>query len=130
MTQNLMAEIEVKWSVEVASDSSAAISISSKSGVGKTRHIHTRWLWVQDAVRNKQIKLKKIDGATNVSDMGTKPLEPKRHLELMKQLLLAPPRCKRFLAALATLLAAGPSEATTVAKMEVQTCVLAEPSVG
>ncbi len=49
---------------------------------------------------------------------------------MMKQLPLAPPRCKRFLAALATLLAAGPSEATTVAKMEVQTCVLAEPGIG
>ncbi len=45
-----MAEIEVKWSVEIASDSSAAISVSSKSGVGKTRQIATRWLRVQDAV--------------------------------------------------------------------------------
>ncbi len=45
MTQNLMAEIEVNWSVKVASNSSAAISICSKSRVGKTRHIHTRWLW-------------------------------------------------------------------------------------
>jgi hypothetical protein len=105
MTQNTMKEIEVDWSVEVGSDSSAAISISSKSGVGKTRHIALRWLWVQDAVRTKQIKLKKVDGATTVSDMGTKPLEPKRHLELMKLLPLVPPTCKKFLAMLTVLAA-------------------------
>jgi hypothetical protein len=105
MTQNMMKEIGIDWSVEVGSDSSAAISISSKSGVGKTRHIALRWLWVQDAVRTKQIKLKKVDGATNVSDMGTKPLEPKKHLELMKQLPLAPPTCKKFLAMLTALAA-------------------------
>jgi hypothetical protein len=106
MTQNMMKEIEVSWAVGVGSDSSAAISISSKSGVGKTRHIALRWLWVQDAVRSKQIKLTKIDGLTNVADMGTKPLEPKRHLELMKQLPLVPPTCKKFLAVLTALAAA------------------------
>jgi len=67
---------------------------------------------VQDAVRNKQVKLKKIDGATNVSDMGTKPLEPKRHLELLKQLPLAPPHCRRFIAVLAALSAAETGEAS------------------
>jgi hypothetical protein len=115
MTQNLFEEIGIKWNIEVGCDSSAAISISSKSGVGKTRHIATRWLWVQDAVRNKQIRLKKIDGLTNVSDMGTKPLEPKRHQELMKQLPLAPPLCRRFLAVLALLLAIPPGEGGKVA---------------
>jgi hypothetical protein len=66
-------------------------------------------------VRNKQIRLKKIDGLTNVSDMGTKPLEPKRHQELMKQLPLAPPLCRRFLAVLALLLAIPPGEGGKVA---------------
>ena len=83
MTQSLFAELGQRWALKIVSDSSTAISISSKSGVGKTRRIATRWLWVEDAVRNKQIKLKKIDGATNVIDMGTEPFEPKRHSELM-----------------------------------------------
>ena len=52
----------VVWPVTVGSDSSAAIGISSRSGVGKVRHIATRYLWVQDAVREKQIMLKKIPG--------------------------------------------------------------------
>jgi len=118
MTRTLHEELGVVWPIEVGSDSSAAISISSKAGVGKTRHIELRWLWVQDAVRTKLVKLKKIDGATNVSDMGTKPLEPKRHQELMKQLPLAPPRCRRFLAVLAAMVAAEAAEATEVALMK------------
>ena len=46
-------------------------------------------------------------GETNVADLGTKPLEPKRHQELMKQLPLAAPTCRHFLAALALLANAG-----------------------
>ena len=106
MTKNLYSEIfalqgaDNDWLVSVGSDSSAAIGISSRSGVGKTRHIATRWLWVQDAVRNKEIVLKKIPGESNVADMGTKALEPKKHQELMKQLPLARPSCRHFLAVL------------------------------
>jgi hypothetical protein len=114
MTQSLMSEIGSAWSADVACDSSAAISISSKSGVGKTRHIATRWLWIQDAVRNKQVKLHKIAGATNVADMGTKCLEPKRHQELMKLLPLAPPTSKRFLAVLTALSTAASSEGAPI----------------
>jgi hypothetical protein len=110
MTQNMMKEINVPWSVQIGSDSSAAIAISSKSGVGKTRHIALRWLWVQDAVRSKQIQLKKVGGLNNVSDIGTKPLEPKRHQELLKQLPLVPPTCKKFLAVLAALAATEAAE--------------------
>ncbi len=113
MTQNMMKEIEVSWAIGVGSDGSAAISISSNSGVGKTRHIALRWAWVQDAVRSKQIKLTKIDGLTNVADIGTKPLEPKRHLELMKQLPLVPPTCKKFLAVLTALAAAELAEGSS-----------------
>ena len=115
----------MKWSVEVASDSSAAISICSKSCVGETRHIAARWLWVQDAVCNKQIKL--IQGAANVSDVGSEPLEPKRRLELMRQLPLAPPRCRRFLAVLAMFLAAESAEASSaVAKFSGEACTVPE----
>ena len=106
MTKNLYMEIfalqggDGNWLVTVGSDSSAAIGISSRSGVGKTRHIATRWLWVQDAVREKEITQKKIPGDTNVADMGTKALEPKKHQELMKQLPLVRPTCRHFLAVL------------------------------
>ena len=114
MTRNALAEIgKANWPVEVGTDSSAAIGMCSRAGVGKVRHIATRWLWVQDAVREKQIRLKKVDGATNVADMGTKALEPKRFQELMKLLPLAPPANKRFLAVLAAFTQTEASRAET-----------------
>jgi len=114
MTRNALAEIGMaNWPVEICTDSSAAIGMCSRTGVGKVRHIATRWLWVQDAVREKQITLKKVDGATNVADMGTKSLEPKRFQELMKLLPLAPPTCKRFLAVLAALTQTGAAKAAS-----------------
>jgi hypothetical protein len=103
LTQNLFGELKIEWWVEVECDSSAAIAISSKSGVGKTRHIATRWLWVQDTVRNKQITLQKCKGTENVADMGTKALDGKTLSLLMQQLPLALPQCRRFLGVLAAL---------------------------
>ena len=77
--------------LELECDASSAIAISSKSGVGKTRHIQTRFLWVQDAVRDKELTIKKTPSETNVADLGTKPLDPKRHQMLPKMLPLRVP---------------------------------------
>ena len=71
--------------------------------MGKVRHIATRYLWIQDAVRDKQIILKKVPGESNVAYLGTKPLDPKRHQELMRQLPLGRPNCRQFLAVLAAM---------------------------
>ncbi|CAK0835832.1 unnamed protein product [Prorocentrum cordatum] len=107
----------------VGSDASAAVGISSRSGVGKTRHIATRWLWVQDAVWEKQVILKKIPGETNIADLGTKALEPKRHQELMKLLPLAKPTCRRLLAAWVAFGAAPATQAAPEAQEEL-TCAV------
>ena len=47
--------------IDVA-DSTAAIGMCSRTGVGKTRHIQVRWLWIQDATRDKIVRLKKVRG--------------------------------------------------------------------
>lgn len=70
---------------------------------------------MQDAVRLKEISLHKIPCETNVADLGTKPLEPKLHQELLKALPLAPLVCRRFAAVLAALLAASPAVVETPA---------------
>ena len=48
-----------------------------------------------------------------LGNLGTKPLEPKRHQELVKQLPLAAPTCHHFLAVLAALASAGVGEAAS-----------------
>ena len=40
------------FKVEVESDSSAAVGMCSRLGTGRVRHIQTRFLWIQEAVKS------------------------------------------------------------------------------
>ena len=62
--------------VRICSDSSAAIGISNRLGIGPTRHLAVRHLWFQDKVKSKEIQLEKQDGKKNVADLGTKKTGP------------------------------------------------------
>ena len=55
-------------------DSSTARSIANRSGVGKLRHIETRVLWVQQAVRECRFALCRVAGKDNPADILTKPM--------------------------------------------------------
>jgi hypothetical protein len=55
-------------------DSSAAIGICKRSGIGKVRHLDTRLLWVQDLVRSGDVDVVKIAGELNPADLMTKHL--------------------------------------------------------
>ena len=49
--------------IDVETDSTVAIGMCSRTGIGKTRHIQVRWLWIQ------------VKGTDNEADMGTKDLD-------------------------------------------------------
>ena len=68
----MAADWGITTSIKVRSDSSAAIGISNRLGLGAMRHLSVRHLWVQDKVKNKEIQLEKQDGKKNVADLGTK----------------------------------------------------------
>ena len=70
--QSFLADWGFTASVNVRSDSSAAIGISNRLGLGGTRHLNVRHLWVQHMVNVKEITLEKQDGKKNVADLGTK----------------------------------------------------------
>ena len=42
--------------------------------MGKVRHIETKYLWVQDLVKDGRLKLLKVKGTENPADIGTKHL--------------------------------------------------------
>ena len=67
----------------VHSDSSAAIGITQRKGLGKLRHIRVQMLWVQDGLKRREFSLEKVDGADNVSDVLTKNVDA---MTLMKHL--------------------------------------------
>ena len=70
--QSLLQDLGVKMPVSVFSDSSAAIGIASRQGLGKLRHLDVHTLWLQQAVRSGRIALKKVLGTDNPADIFTK----------------------------------------------------------
>ena len=60
--QSLFTYLGVPLDVRVWTDSSAALGICLRQGLGKLRHIDTQTLWIQEKVRTKQIVLKKVRG--------------------------------------------------------------------
>eukprot|EP00435_Cladocopium_sp_Y103_P068786 s76_g32.t1 len=53
-------------------DSSSAKALSERRGVGQSRHIQAKYLWVQDRVAEKQLEVEKVKGPENDADLVTK----------------------------------------------------------
>ena len=70
--QALLKDLSIEIPLRVWTDSSAAIGICSRQGLGKLRHLDTHTLWIQQAVRTKRVDLRKIDGERNPADLLTK----------------------------------------------------------
>ena len=70
--QSLLKDLGVSLPVRVWTDSSAAIGISTRQGLGKLRHLDTHTLWIQQAVRTGKIDLRKVLGEVNPADLFTK----------------------------------------------------------
>ncbi len=72
--QSVARDLGVELHPEVHADSSAAIGICRRSGIGKVRHLAVAQLWVQDLVRSGECRLHKVLGTENPADLMTKPL--------------------------------------------------------
>ena len=69
---------------EVWGDASAALGIIHRRGLGKTRHIDTGHLWLQEVAAKERLKFKKVLGKDNPADLYTKYLDERtidRHLQ-------------------------------------------------
>ena len=55
-------------------DSSAALGVVARRGVGKLRHVRVGQLWVQEKAESGELRYKKVRGTQNPADALTKPL--------------------------------------------------------
>ena len=55
--QNVAKDLNIYYDIHLYIDSSAAMEMVARKGMGKVRHIEVGELWIQDAVRNKVLKL-------------------------------------------------------------------------
>ena len=64
-----------KWyKADIMADTSAALGIIGRTGLGKLRHIDTSYLWLQQESIKEKLKMNKVLGTQNPADMNTKGL--------------------------------------------------------
>ena len=85
--QSLMADLGHALPLRVWTDSSAAIWICTRQGLGKMRHIDTHLLCVQQAVRSGRVDLRKVLGEENPADLFTKHLSSRERVQKLVTLL-------------------------------------------
>ena len=81
--QSLLGDMGTKSDVRIYVDSSVALSLTQRTGLGKAKHFSVQHLWVQERHSAKELDLRKVQGEQNPADMLTKgvPQEVlKRHL--------------------------------------------------
>ena len=72
--KSLAADLGSNLEIIIFSDASAGRSLAFRKGLGKVRHIETKYLWIQDLIKEGRLKLLKVKGTSNPSDIGTKHL--------------------------------------------------------
>ena len=70
--QAYLKDLGVDVKLVIESDSNAARAFASRKGLGKQRHVQTRFLWLQDQVAMRSLHLERISGQRNVADILTK----------------------------------------------------------
>ena len=69
-----MKELGHKVQIIVHIDSSAALGVLERKGIGKIRHLVVAESWMQAVIKQGKIYVAKIDGSANDADLMTKPL--------------------------------------------------------
>jgi hypothetical protein len=72
--KTMMSEWGLPLNLILYSDSSAARGIVSRKGLGKTRHVQSRYLWIQEKVGSKELAVEAVGTDNNLADLCTKPL--------------------------------------------------------
>ena len=53
-TKSLAEDMGISFSTVLRTEAAAALGVASRRGIGKIRHISTRELWMQNAIRNQE----------------------------------------------------------------------------
>jgi len=84
--QSYLGDLGVMAHVELGTDSSGAKAFSERRGVGRMRHISTRYLWLQERIQAKHLRIRKVLGEDNEADVLTKALGEAAHVRWLRTL--------------------------------------------
>ena len=71
----MAADLGENVKIVLRSDSSVALGIGGRQGLGKLRRLETSYLWLQDVLTQKRLTVRKVKGTDNPADLGTKHLK-------------------------------------------------------
>jgi hypothetical protein len=72
--QSVARDLGIHVGIALCTDSSAAVGICRRAGIGRVRHLAVGQLWIQELVRECAVELYKVKGELNPADLLTKPL--------------------------------------------------------
>ena len=84
--RSVARDLGIHLNVTVRSDATAALGMSRRMGIGKVRHLDTSLLWIQQKVKDHDLKVEKVPGPDNPADCLTKYVDHTtmaRHLSTM-----------------------------------------------
>ena len=81
--QSFWAEFCFKYKIRCFSDSSAAVGIVKRDGIGKVRHLQTQFLWVQEMTTNNKASIHKVGTDSNPADLLTTYLDSKQLTDIL-----------------------------------------------
>lgn len=84
--QSVARDLNVRLSIRIWMDATAGAAIGSRRGLGKVKHIHTVFLWVQQYVTQKLITISKVSATENYADILTEAVTA-RLIEQMMRLM-------------------------------------------
>ena len=73
--RSIYLDLVIPMKIEIHNDSSTANSLTDRLGARqRTKHIDTRYFWIQERVQDGEVNIKKVLTAENCANVGTKPV--------------------------------------------------------
>ena len=69
---SMLMDFGLTFDGTVCTDASAAMRISFREGLGRTRHLDVQYLWIQEEVAEGRLKVDKVGTTENPADILTK----------------------------------------------------------
>jgi hypothetical protein len=81
--RSLCEELHTQVQLQLLSDSSSAVAVTFRRGLGRLRHLDVRQLWLQQQQRDGAITIGQVDTDNNIADLFTKALGNPRFRRLV-----------------------------------------------
>ena len=87
--RSILQELGETVEFEVKCDSSAARAMANRVGLGRTKHVDVKYLWVQQVIQHRLARVAPVSSNENLSDIGTKRVPGDRLQELCRNIGLS-----------------------------------------